>query len=217
MRRDYFGSHKALIDSHVYHVGVLFPSLYTGTVVNSFLLLAKIPPVQLAYQAREARNQGKYKILSIASCLSYFVHSFSFFAVPLLCPATNDNSPSTFQQMPPKCASWSEDDTKLLLDLCLQEKEKFNFNQQGLTMTGWNNIYTNLPHYDKKQCNNKLGSLKKAYLTWKDELTATGLWRDPRTGNIDADPEYWETQAGSQPMTSICYLVNISGYIGYIV
>ena len=41
--------------------------------------------------------------------------------------------------------------------------------------------------------------------------------RDPRTGNIDADHEYWETQAGSQPMTSICYLVNISGYIGYIV
>ena len=64
-------------------------------------------------------------------------------------------------------------------------------------MTGWNNIYTNLPHYDKKQCNNKLGSLKKAYLTWKDELTATGLWRDPRTSNIDADPEYWETQVGS--------------------
>ena len=78
MMRDYFGSHKALTDSHVYHVGELFPSLYTGTVVNSFLLPARIPPVQLAFQAREARNQGKYTILSIASCFSYFVHSFSF-------------------------------------------------------------------------------------------------------------------------------------------
>ena len=65
-----------------------------------------------------------------------------------------------------------------------------NFNQQGLTTTGWNNIYTNFPHYDKKQCNNKLGSLKKAYLTWKDELTATELGRDPRTGDIEAKPEY---------------------------
>ena len=92
--------------------------------------------------------------------------------------------------MPPKRANWSEVDTKLLLDLCLQEKEKMNFNQQGLTTTGWNNIYTNFPHYDKKQCNNKLGFLKKAYLTWKDELSSTGLGRDPRTGDIAADPEY---------------------------
>ena len=217
MRRDYFGIHIALTDSHVYHVGVIFPSLYTGTVINSFLLPAEIPPVQLAYQAREARNQGKYTIVAIASCFSSPMLAFGFFAVPLLCPATNDNSPSTFQQMPPKRANWSEDDTKLLLNLCLQEKDKFNFNQQGLTTTGWNNNYTNFPHYDKKQCNNKLESLKKAYLTWKDELTATGLGRDPRTGDIEAKPEYWETQAGSQPMTSICYLVNISGYIGYIV
>ena len=58
---------------------------------------------------------------------------------------------------------------------------------------------------------------KKAYLTWKDGLTATGLGRDPCTGDIDADPEYWETQAGSQPVTSVCYLVNNSDYIGYIV
>ena len=160
MRRDYFGSHKALTDSHVYHVVVLFRSLYTGTVVNSFLLPAGSPSVQLAFQAREARNQGKYIIMSIASCFSSPVHSFSFFAVPLLCPATNVISRSTFQQMPPKCASWSEDDTKMLLDLCLQEKEKCDFNQQGLTTAGWNNIYTNFPHFDKKQCNNKLGYLK---------------------------------------------------------
>ena len=161
MRQDYFGSHKALTDSHIYHVVVLFLSLYTGTIVNSFLLPAGIPPVQLAYQAREARNQGKYTILSIASYFSYFVHSFRFFAVPLVCQSTNDNRPSTFQQMPPKRATWTEDDTKLLLDLCLQEKEKCNFNQQGLTTAGWNNIYTNFPHFDKKQCNNKLGYLKK--------------------------------------------------------
>jgi len=114
------------------------------------LLPAGSHSVELAFQAREARNQGKYTIVAIASCFSSPVLAFGFFAVPLLCPATNDISPSTFQQMPPKRASWSENDTKLLLDLYLQEKEKFNFNQQGLTTTGWNNIYTNFPHYDKK-------------------------------------------------------------------
>ena len=143
-------SHKALTDSHVYHVVVLFQSLYTGTVVDSFLLPAGSPSVQLAFQAREARNQGKYTILSIASCFSSPVHSFCFFAVPLLCLATNDNSPSMFQQMPPKRVTWTEDDTKLLLDLCLQEKEKCNFTQQGLTTASWSNVYTNFPNFDKK-------------------------------------------------------------------
>ena len=78
MMRDYFGSHTALTYSHVYHVVVLFQSLYTGTIVNSFLLPAGSPSVQLAFQAREARNQGKYTILSIASCFSSPAPSFSF-------------------------------------------------------------------------------------------------------------------------------------------
>ncbi|XP_066341602.1 uncharacterized protein [Miscanthus floridulus] len=98
--------------------------------------------------------------------------------------------------MPPKRATWTEDETKLLLDLCLQEKEKCNFTQQGLTTGGWHNSYTYFPQFDKRQCNNKLGYLKKAYQTWKDGLTATGLGRNPRTGAIDADTEYWETQEG---------------------
>jgi hypothetical protein len=76
----------------------------------------------------------------------------------------------------------------------LQEKKKFNFNHQGLTNAGWSNVYTYFPHYDKKQCNNKLSSLKQSYLKWKDELTTTGLGRDPHTGDIDADLEYWDTQ-----------------------
>ena len=66
-----------------------------------------------------------------------------------------------FQQMPLKRATWTEDETKLLLDLCLQEKEKCNFTQQGLTTASWSNIYTNFPNFNKKQCNNKLGYLKK--------------------------------------------------------
>ena len=119
--------------------------------------------------------------------------------------------------MPPKRATWTKDETKLLLDLCLHKKEKCNFTQQGLTTAGWSNVYTNFPNFDKKQCNNKLGYLKKAYQTWKDGLTATRLGRNPRMGIMEAESEYWETQEGSQPMNSVCYLVNRSDYIGYTV
>jgi hypothetical protein len=35
--------------------------------------------------------------------------------------------------MPHDRAQWSDDDTRLLLTLCLQEKEKFNFNLWDLT------------------------------------------------------------------------------------
>jgi hypothetical protein len=94
-----------------------------------------------------------------------------------------------------------------LLHLRLQEKEKCNFNQLGLSTIGWNNIYTYFPHYDKKQCNNKLGALKKAYLAWKDELSGTGLGRDPHTGDIAAEPEYWETQDDTQPERAVSALV----------
>jgi hypothetical protein len=33
-------------------------------------------------------------------------------------------------------AHWADDETRLLLTLALQEKEKFNFNHQGLTNSG---------------------------------------------------------------------------------
>jgi hypothetical protein len=95
----------------------------------------------------------------------------------------------------------------LLLNLALQENEKFNFNHQGFTNVSWSNVYTYFPHYDKKQCNNKLGSLKHSYLKWKEELTATALGRDPRTGDIDADPEYWDTQDAAQPDGVVSVLV----------
>jgi hypothetical protein len=42
-------------------------------------------------------------------------------------------------------AHWADDETRLLLTLALQEKEKFNFNHQGLTNVGWSNVYTYFP------------------------------------------------------------------------
>jgi hypothetical protein len=86
-----------------------------------------------------------------------------------------------------------------LLDICLQEKEKFNFNQFDVTRNGWNNIYLYFSRYDRKQVNNKLGALKSQYQKWKDGLSATELGRDTHTGGIAADPNYWATKDGTQP------------------
>ena len=88
--------------------------------------------------------------------------------------------------MPHPRANWDDAETKLLLDMCLQEKEKFNFGQFGVNRDGWNSIYPYFPNYDRKQVNNKLGAPK-------NKLSATGLGRDKKGGGIDADPKYWET------------------------
>lgn len=106
-----------------------------------------------------------------------------------------------FRQM--SRAQWNDEETRLLLTLCLQEKDKLNFSYLGLTNTGWSNVYTYFPHYDKKQCNNKLYALKSTYVKWKASQTATGLGREPRTGDIAAEPEYWDTQYGSQPQGEV--------------
>jgi hypothetical protein len=52
--------------------------------------------------------------------------------------------------MPRDHAHWEEHEVKLLLTLAIQEKEKFNWNQFGLTREGWRNIYPHLPQYSHK-------------------------------------------------------------------
>ncbi|CAD6334518.1 unnamed protein product [Miscanthus lutarioriparius] len=101
--------------------------------------------------------------------------------------------------MPRPRTNWDDTETKLLLDMCLQEKDKYNFNQFGVTRDGWNNIYPYFLHYDRKQVNNKLASLKTQYQKWKDGLSATGFCRDTQTGGIATDPEYRKTQDATQP------------------
>jgi len=54
----------------------------------------------------------------------------------------------------------------LFLDLCIAEKEKFNFTNQGLTRDGWHNVQRSFKEragarYTNKQMSNKLQALKK--------------------------------------------------------
>ena len=84
--------------------------------------------------------------------------------------------------MPRPRTNWDDTETKLLLDMCLQEKEKLNFTQNGVTRDGWNNLYTHFPQYDRRQVNNKLWTLKNNYLNWKKQLSPTRLDWDTQTG-----------------------------------
>ena len=70
---------------------------------------------------------------------------------------------------------------------------------------GWANLYsafvmaTGLT-YEKKQLQNKLNELKRAYFTRRNFQAHTGLRRDPHTGNITVDPMFFE--GGNGVLTS---------------
>jgi hypothetical protein len=104
---------------------------------------------------------------------------------------------STFPQMPRDQAHWEPSQIVLLLKLAIAEKQKGNWNQYGVTKEGWRNIYPHFPQYTHKQVTNKFDSLKRKYRDWQDAQSGSGLGRDPATGGIAAEPDYWETQFGS--------------------
>lgn len=60
-------------------------------------------------------------------------------------------------------------------------------------------MYTHFPQYDRKQVNNKLGTLKATYYAWKEGQNASGLGRDKTTGGIEADLDWFGTQDETQP------------------
>jgi hypothetical protein len=122
--------------------------LYTGTVINSFLLTTGSYSVQLVCQTREANKQDKFPVMQFLAFhfFSYVVLSFPMCAL-IAMQRHNEISHWTCPQMPRPRANWDDTETKLLLDICLQEKKKFNFNQFDVTRNGWNNIYLYFSRY----------------------------------------------------------------------
>ena len=98
-----------------------------------------------------------------------------------------------FPQMPRDHAHWESSETALLLKLAIEEKQKSNWNQFGVTKEGWRNIYPHFPQYTHKQVTNKFDALKWKYKEWHDAQSASGLGRDTATGGIATEPEYWQT------------------------
>jgi hypothetical protein len=91
----------------------------------------------------------------------------------------------------------------LFLDLCIAEKEKFNFTSQGLTKGRWRNVQCSFKQvvgarFSNKQMSNKLQSLKKRYQAWNDLQNSSGLGRNKATGGAEADARWWDEQQTRQ-------------------
>ncbi|KAL6614645.1 hypothetical protein ACP70R_036915 [Stipagrostis hirtigluma subsp. patula] len=97
-------------------------------------------------------------------------------------------------------AYWDSRLTQILLELCIAEKEKLNFNsKKGPTKVGWRNIKSNFRQqtgraYDSKQLQNKFHSLKRLYKLWKKLKTSSGAGWDSNTGTIVGDDDWWNAR-----------------------
>jgi uncharacterized protein YktA (UPF0223 family) len=103
-------------------------------------------------------------------------------------------------QMAGRRADWNSDNTKIFLELCIAEKEKFNYvGNKGLTKHGWQNVYQTFNaitgcNLDRKQLQNKFNGLKRMYKVWRKLKAASGSGWDSRTGTIIMDDDWWADQ-----------------------
>jgi len=115
---------------------------------------------------------------------------------------TTDAYIAANEQMHAPRATWKKAHAKLLLDICQNEKNQYNWCKQGPSKEGWRNVYqgcrdAGLP-YEEKQIRNKLTDMKKNFLNWQTLQNKTGLGRDPTTGAVvteDLAPNH--TEGGS--------------------
>lgn len=89
-------------------------------------------------------------------------------------------------------AYWDDPLSKLLLDLVSLERT----DKRGLGKNAWDKIHTRFNErtgrqYTLQQLKTKLTSLKKEHSIFKEDLTRTGLGRDPN-GGVTAPSCYWQ-------------------------
>uniref|UniRef100_K3Y268 Myb/SANT-like domain-containing protein n=1 Tax=Setaria italica TaxID=4555 RepID=K3Y268_SETIT len=109
-------------------------------------------------------------------------------------------------------ASWDEGTMKTLLDLCIAQKNQFNWSNRCLTKLGWKNVYSSFRaqtglYLGSKQLQNKLNNLRRTFLSWMALQKQSGLERNTQTGGVAADATYWEedekdTSGGDAPPRS---------------
>ena len=104
---------------------------------------------------------------------------------------TTDEYIAAIQQLHAPRANWKTTHSKLLLDTYQNEKNQYNWCEQGPSKEGWRNVYqgcrdAGLP-YDEKQIRNKFTDMKKKFLNWQTLHIKTGLGQDPTTGAVVAE------------------------------
>uniref|UniRef100_K3YYX3 Myb/SANT-like domain-containing protein n=1 Tax=Setaria italica TaxID=4555 RepID=K3YYX3_SETIT len=107
-------------------------------------------------------------------------------------------------------ANWDESTTKILLDLCIAEKNQFNWSNKCLTKLGWKHVYRSSNqqtgmNLGSKQLHNKLNALRRAFLSWKDLQSQSGLGRDKQTSGVAADASFWDDDEGPPPFLDELY------------
>uniref|UniRef100_K3YD37 Myb/SANT-like domain-containing protein n=1 Tax=Setaria italica TaxID=4555 RepID=K3YD37_SETIT len=95
-------------------------------------------------------------------------------------------------------ANWDEATTKTFLDLCIAKKNQLNWSNKCLTKLGWQHVYRNFKQqtglsYDSKHMQNKLNTMRRSYMHWRDLQVHTGIGRDKNTGGVAADDTFWAT------------------------
>ena len=101
--------------------------------------------------------------------------------------------------MPKPRANWTPEVTRTFLELCVREKNNFNWEYKQLTKLGWQNLYpdfykiTGLTHWDEKKLHNKFRDLRTHFIKWRNlNVKKSDLGRYKHTGDITAPPNYWD-------------------------
>jgi hypothetical protein len=95
-------------------------------------------------------------------------------------------------------AQWDPTAAKIFNEICVEQVLANNRPQGCLNNKGYANLIAQFNertgrNYNRSQMKNRWDALKNDYTTWKTLLlAASGLGRDPRTGSIAADDEWWK-------------------------
>jgi hypothetical protein len=111
-----------------------------------------------------------------------------------------------------ECANWSINDTNLLLDLILQQKNLCHWSARNPTKLGWANITHGFyaqsnSRYTSKQMQNKWHDLRRSYFNWRKGVNKSGLGRDPETGEVTYDPVLYAASTNTVKTKTFCHHV----------
>ncbi|XP_054802271.1 L10-interacting MYB domain-containing protein-like [Prosopis cineraria] len=103
-------------------------------------------------------------------------------------------------------ASWDRRNTRIFIDICLEQARKSQRNGGSFTKAGWLSIISTFNEktgqkYDRQQFKNKWDNMRKEWVLW-DKLVSseTGLGWDYANNTVDASDDWWEKKILENPL-----------------